>query len=67
MAPRTISIDELDGLQIDDDGRLYWRGRSVLLERRITLRGFELFLASAAAFGALMAGIHPFGVSFGWW
>ncbi|RWB94997.1 MULTISPECIES: hypothetical protein [unclassified Mesorhizobium] len=67
MAPRTISIDEMDGFQIDDDGRLYCRGQSVLLERRITLRGFELILASTAAVGALLAGVHPFGASFGWW
>ncbi|TIN06704.1 MAG: hypothetical protein E5Y14_27655 [Mesorhizobium sp.] len=67
MAPRTIGIEELDGFQIDGDGRLYWRGKGVLMERRITLRGFELLLASTAAVGAVLAGIHPFGVSFGWW
>jgi hypothetical protein len=67
MAPRTISQNELDGFQLDDDGRLYWRGKGVLLERRITLRGFELVLATIAAFGAALAGVHPFGASFGWW
>jgi hypothetical protein len=67
MAPRTISIDEMDGFEIDDDGRLYWRGKGVVLEQRITLKGFELVLASAAALGALLAGIHPFGHGWGWW
>ncbi|TPJ75820.1 hypothetical protein FJ422_30855 [Mesorhizobium sp. B2-6-3] len=67
MAPRTIGMDELNGFQIDDDGRLYWRGKSVLLERRITLRGFELLLATVAAIGAALSGLHPFGVTFGWW
>ncbi len=64
---RTISIDELDGFQIDDNGRLYWRGKGVVLEQRITLRGIELGLAVVAAIGALLSGIHPFGASFGWW
>lgn len=64
---RTISIDELDGFQIDDKGRLYWRGKGVVLEQRITLRGIELGLALVAAIGALLAGIHPFGASLGWW
>jgi hypothetical protein len=64
---RTISIDELDGFQIDDNGRLYWHGKGVVLEQRITLRGIELGLAFVAAIGAFLAGIHPFGASFGWW
>jgi hypothetical protein len=67
MSPRTIGIDELDGLQVDDDGRLYWRGKGVVLEQRITLKGFELALATIAATGAFLAGIHSFGSSFGWW
>ncbi|OBQ72384.1 hypothetical protein [Mesorhizobium loti] len=67
MAPRTIGQDELDGFQIDDDGRLYWRGKGVLLDHRVTLRGFELVLATIASIGALLAGIHPFGVTLGWW
>jgi hypothetical protein len=65
MVRRTIGIDELDKFQIDDNGQLYWGEHAVQLERRITLKGWELVIAACAAFGALLAGLHPFLQSFG--
>ena len=65
MTRRTISIDELDKFQIDENGQLFWGERAVLLERRITLKGWELFIAASAAIGALLGGLHPFLHSFG--
>jgi hypothetical protein len=68
MTRQSITFDQIASFEVDDsDGRLYWRGKGVVLERRVILRGFELFLASIAAIGALLAGVHPFGASFGYW
>lgn len=67
MARKEITWDGLGKFSVDDDGRLYWDGQAVVLEQRITLKGYELVLATVAATGAALAGIHPFGVSLGWW
>lgn len=67
MARRTISIDELDGFELDENNRLYWKGTAVLLERRLSLDWYQTTLATLAAAGALLAGVHPFGVTWGWW
>lgn len=61
MATRSIGIDELDGLEIDDDGKLYWRGKAVILERRLKLGGYQIFLASAATASAALSALHPLG------
>lgn len=66
MALRTISMEELNHLKIDDDGRLHWHDAKVSVEKKISLRWYELILATIGAFGALAAGVHPFLVSFGW-
>lgn len=67
MARHEITYDDIGHFEVDDDGRLYWKGQPVLLEQKLSLRGFELTLATIAAIGAALAGIHPFGQSFGWW
>lgn len=46
---------------------LYWDGRLVQTRRVVSLRGLELALAIIAAMGTFAAGLHPFGVTFGWW
>lgn len=66
MEPRSIGIDEMDGFQIDDNGRLYWRGTAVILEKRLKLEGYQIFLATLATIGTLLSGVHPFAVTFGW-
>lgn len=65
MARRKIGMDELDKFQIDDNGQLFWGDQAVQLERRITLKGWELFIAACPAIRALLAGLHPFMHSFG--
>ncbi|KQV28115.1 hypothetical protein ASC97_07135 [Rhizobium sp. Root1203] len=65
MALRAIGIDELDGFQLDGSNQLYWRGQTVVLEQRLRLEGYQIVLATIGAVGALLAGIHPFLVSFG--
>jgi hypothetical protein len=67
MALRSIGIDELDGFQIDDHGQLYWRAKAVILEKRLKLETYQVLLATLATAGAVASGVHPFGVSFGWW
>jgi hypothetical protein len=62
---RTISIDEMDKFEVDEAMNLYWRGKPVLLEQRLVLKAYERVIAGAAAFGALLAGLHPFLTSFG--
>jgi len=62
---RTISIDELGYLEVDDNHRLFWKGEAVILEKRLKLETYQVWLASIAAVGALLAGVHPFLVSFG--
>ncbi len=46
-------------LAVDGDGRLYWNGKPVLVERAITLTAWQTFGATivviAAALGALLA------------
>lgn len=67
MSLRGISIDELDGFQLDDDGRLYWRDKAVILEKRLKLETYQIVLATLATAGAVASGVHPFGHSLGWW
>ncbi|MGO4350949.1 hypothetical protein AB4Z25_03315 [Rhizobium sp. RAF36] len=63
MALRTIALDELDGFQLDEANRLYWRGETVVLERRLKLETYQIVLATLATVGAVASGIHPFLVS----
>ena len=67
MARHGISWSDLALLEVDDDGKLYWKGEAVILEKRIRLERYQIILATLATIGALLAGIHPFGDSFGWW
>jgi hypothetical protein len=65
MALRTIAIDELNGFQLDDSNQLYWRGQTVVLEQKLKLERYQIVLATIGAVGALLAGVHPFLISFG--
>ncbi|MDX0512752.1 hypothetical protein [Sinorhizobium medicae] len=67
MTLRTISIDELDHFKLDENGRLYWKGEAVILEKRLRLETYQIVLATLATAGAVLSGIHPFGATLGWW
>lgn len=67
MGLRTIGMDELDNFKIDDDGKLYWKGEAVILEKKVSLQGYQVLLLTLGTIGALLSGVHPFGVTFGWW
>lgn len=60
MTRHSISLKELGGFEVDDaDGRLYWKGQGVVLEQRISLRPFELGLATIASLATLTAAVWP--------
>lgn len=60
-----ITWDDLAKLEVDDVGRLHWNGEAVILEKRLRLETYQIWLATLATIGTLLAGIHPFLVSFG--
>ncbi|TAU53706.1 hypothetical protein ELI43_13315 [Rhizobium leguminosarum] len=51
----------------DESGELYWDDKPVVTGKVIALQRYERTLATIAAVAALLAAIHPFGQSFGWW
>lgn len=67
MTRHEMTWDDVKHLEVDDDGRLYWKGEAVILEKRVRLEKYQIALATLATAGAVLSGIHPFGVSFGWW
>lgn len=63
---KAISMGGLPFLGVHQRTRdLYWDGK--LIETTKRLANFERFLATIGATGALLAGVHPFGTTFGWW
>ncbi|ANL55087.1 hypothetical protein AMC82_CH03929 [Rhizobium phaseoli] len=67
MARGGISWNDLEHLEVGDDGRLYWKGEAVILEKRLRLERYQIVLATLATAGTVLSGVHPFGSSFGWW
>lgn len=67
MSRRELNWEDIKLLEVDADGRLYWKGEAVILEKRLHLEGYQIVLATLATAGAVLSGIHPFGASFGWW
>ncbi|WEZ83517.1 hypothetical protein P6U16_01275 [Rhizobium sp. 32-5/1] len=63
MAFKPIGIDELDNFQFDGKGRLHWKGEAVVLEKRLKLEAYQVWLATLATIGALLSVVHPFLVS----
>lgn len=67
MARHEMTWDESSLFEVDEGGQLYWKGKAVILEKRLRLETYQVVLATLATLGAVLSGIHPFGVSFGWW
>jgi len=67
MVRHGLTWDDVSHFEVDDDGQLYWKGKAVILEKRLRLENYQIVLATLATLGAVLSGIHPFGVSFGWW
>lgn len=50
---RAITIDQMDNLGVEEaTGRLYWGAHELQIKKRISLRWYELSLATLAAFSA---------------
>lgn len=62
-----ITWDDLNHLEVDDDGRLYWKGNAVILEKRVKLEIYQIVLATLATAGTVASGLHPIGHSLGFW
>lgn len=48
-----------------EGGKLYWDNKEVLTKQVVSLRWFELCLATIAALGTLIAAIWPIALHFG--
>jgi len=65
---RGISMKGVGFLGVHEEtGELYWDGHKVVVQRPITLGGFERVLASCAAISAVGLLIVEIGRSAGWW
>ncbi len=53
-------------LAIDRDGRLYWNGKPVLVERGITLTPWQKLAAAAVVIAALLGGLLAL-LEIVWW
>jgi hypothetical protein len=61
---RTITLDKLDRLGIDDNNRLYWDGKQVVLKSALSLTWFQNACVGLTTLGAVASGVMAI-VS--WW
>jgi hypothetical protein len=54
---RPISLEGTALIGIGPDHRLYWDGQLVAISRRVTLSGYQIFLATVTAAGAFFGGL----------
>ena len=72
---RSISMDEIDTLQVDRNGRLYWDGRPVEVSRRLTfwqsvgafLVGTFVVIGSVGSFLQGWTAYHDLACRMGWY
>jgi hypothetical protein len=50
---RSISIDELDKIGLDENNKLYWEGHPVVIEEKITLQWWVNLSAIAGALSGI--------------
>jgi hypothetical protein len=65
MTERGMTFADMGDLHVVD-GKLHWKGQAIVVDQKLSLRRYELILATGGALGALLAGVHPFLVSLGW-
>lgn len=54
---RMVTMRELGLLGVDSDNQLYWEGKPVKIEKKISLNWFQGVLATLTAVGAFLSGI----------
>ena len=53
---KTITIEQLDLFEVDDDGRLYWKGAEVIMEHRLVVpKAVNYSVIGAGSATAVMA------------
>lgn len=57
--------DDFDRMHVED-GKLYWDNKEVLTKQVISLRWYELCLATVAAIGTFISAAWPIALHFGW-
>ena len=54
---RSISVEGLDNLGISDNGELYWDGKRLEVEKKVTLNLWQNMLAAITAGSALVVAV----------
>lgn len=57
MARQKITPDNLDDLELDEKGRLYWRGEPIITDARLALSKFQSLLAGIVGLAAFLGGL----------
>jgi hypothetical protein len=57
MARQTITPDNLDDLEVDEKGQLYWRGEPIVTDARLALSTFQSLLAGTVGLAAFLGGL----------
>lgn len=60
MTRRKITPDQLDNLEFDDRGRLYWHGEPIVTDARLALSKTQSVLAILVGASAFLGGIGSF-------
>ncbi len=66
MARKPIAIDQFDQMEVDENNRLFWGGKGVVLEQRFTLGIVERWLAGFAASSTVVGALFPVATHFHW-
>jgi hypothetical protein len=54
---RGLSLDEMNGLGIDNDALIYWHGKPIQIRQTVELRRWEFGLALTVAIATMLQGI----------
>lgn len=54
-----MTIGQMSGFHVDDKGKLLWNGEEVVTKQRVTLRWFELLLATLATVATIVSAGWP--------
>ncbi len=62
-----ITFDEVDNFGVGRDHRLYWKGQELVTRKHISLRGWELTLATLVSVSTTGMFVLQLGSTIGWW
>lgn len=70
MTRKTVSLEELDNLEVDEDDILYWKGRRLKTHSVLDLTTAQAtiaIIAAASAFSMAATDLWRFACDAGWW